>query len=219
MTRSIEIIVLNTTRFSDTAVVLHTLSREYGKRSFLVRGLGKNGRSLMTLFLPMNLLECEVTENPRSQLWNAKAFSLRYPLEGIRGNLYKNSITLFLSEMLFRSIREEAVEDGLYEWCEESILLLDALDKGWSNFHLVWLLQLAVKMGFAPESGDLAPFAGEYLTAMEMLLSLPPGEALLLHLNGRSRNEIAERLIDYIAFHSDSPIRINSLAVLREVFA
>ena len=35
MTRNIEIIVLNTTKFSDTAVVLHTLSREYGKRSFL----------------------------------------------------------------------------------------------------------------------------------------------------------------------------------------
>ena len=219
MTRNIEIIVLNTTKFSDTAVVLHTLSREYGKRSFLVRGLGKNGRRLMTLFLPMNLLECEVTEDPRSRLWNAGSFTLRYPLEGIRGNLYKNTITLFLSEMLFKSIREEAVEEGLYEWCEESTLLLDALEKGWGNFHLVWLLQLAVKMGFAPESADLAPFAGEDFSTIEKLLKLPVSEALMLPLSGKKRNEIAGRLIDYIAFHNDSAININSLAVLREVFA
>ena len=121
--------------------------------------------------------------------------------------------------MLFKSIREEAVEEGLYEWCEESTLLLDALEKGWGNFHLVWLLQLAVKMGFAPESADLAPFAGEDFSTIEKLLKLPVSEALMLPLSGKKRNEIAGRLIDYIAFHNDSAININSLAVLREVFA
>lgn len=37
MTRSDELIILHTTKFSDNAVVVHTLSREYGRRGFIVR--------------------------------------------------------------------------------------------------------------------------------------------------------------------------------------
>ena len=40
MNLNIELIVLNYTKFGENSIALHTLSREYGRRSFMVR-IGK----------------------------------------------------------------------------------------------------------------------------------------------------------------------------------
>ena len=58
-----ELIVLAYTKFGERSIVLHTLSREWGRRGFLVR-VGK-GVS-MALFLPLNIIEAEIVENPKS---------------------------------------------------------------------------------------------------------------------------------------------------------
>lgn len=219
MTTSTELIILHTTKFSDTSVVVHTLSREYGRRSFIVKGLGKSKGAAMALFLPMNIVECEVVESPKSKLWLARNFNAKYPLHGIRSNLYKNSITLFISELLFKAVKEGGFEDGLYEWCSTQILILDAMQNDWSNFHIRFLLELAGQMGFAPSAQDLAPFAGNHLQHICDILEKPFAEAMLVPLSGACRNEIADSLIEYLSYHSESAININSLRVLRELFA
>jgi len=120
---NIELIVLGTTKVGESAMVVHTLSREYGRRGFLVRSAKKAGTALL---LPLSILEADVVENPKSDLWAIRNLHLRDALNGIRGNLEKNTISLFLSEVLFRTLREGSYEDGLYEWCTGSILTLDA---------------------------------------------------------------------------------------------
>ena len=81
MTYSTELIVLNHTKFGENSVVLHTLSRAYGRRSFLVRTGSKAG---MALFLPLNILEADVVENPKSTLWSLRNILLKDGLSGIR---------------------------------------------------------------------------------------------------------------------------------------
>ena len=76
MTYSTELIVLNHTKFGENSVVLHTLSRAYGRRSFLVRTGSKAG---MALFLPLNLLEAVISENPRATLWHARSLTCTGP--------------------------------------------------------------------------------------------------------------------------------------------
>ena len=90
MTYSTELIVLNHTKFGENSVVLHTPSRAYGRRSFLVRTGSKAG---MALFLPLNLLEAVISENPRATLWNARSLTVRHPLAGIRGNRFVSCLT------------------------------------------------------------------------------------------------------------------------------
>ena len=122
---AVEFIVLTTTKVGENALVVHTLSREWGRRGFLVRSAKKTGT---TLFLPLNILEADVVENSKSELWTLKNITLKDALEGIRGNLKKNTMTLFLSEVLFRTVKDGANEDGLYDWCVGSILTLNALE-------------------------------------------------------------------------------------------
>ena len=215
MTASLEFILLSTTRYGENALILHTLSQEYGRRSFITR-VGK--KTSMALFLPLNILEADITQNPKSDLWNARGFLALEPLGGIRDNLYKNTIALFMSEVLFRTLKDGANEDGLYEWLLGSILALDALESDWSNFHLRFLLELSGALGFRPTTLDLAPFAGDDLRSIDGLLTSSFADALLLPLNGSQRKKIAEELLRYLEFHTESSISVRSLDVLHDVF-
>ncbi len=216
MTVNTELIVLHTTKFGENSIVVHTLSREYGRRSFLVRGAGKR---LMSLFLPLNILEADIVESTRSTLFTARNLTARHPLLGIRSNVFKNSMTMFMSEVLYRVIKEGAAEQGLYEWCERNILLLDAVQQDFSNFHLRFLLELTVALGFSPESRDLQPFVGDHYPTVERFMQTSFAESMLIPLNGSVRNEIAEEILRYIEFHTESSVNINSLKVLRDLYA
>lgn len=213
---NLEFIVLATTKVKEGALVVHTLSRDYGRRGFIVRP-GK--KAAAALFLPLNILEADVVENPRSDLWSLKGIHALDSLAGIRGNIHKNTMTLFLSEVLFRTIREGAVEDGLYEWCVGSILALNALEADFSNYHVRFLLEFAGAIGFRPTFQDIAPFVQEHAIEMRQMLQGSFSESMLVPLTGPVRNSLCESVLKYLEYHTDQPIRIKSLAVLRELYA
>ena len=217
MTTNTGLIVLHTTKFGENSIVLHTLSKEYGRRGFLVRGVGK--RSMTSLFLPLTVLEADITESSKSKLYTARNLNAKYPLNGIRSNMFKNSMTLFMSEVLYRVIKEGGNEQGLYEWCEKSIQLLDSIESDFSNFHIRFLLELTVALGFTPETQDLMPFVADHYPVVEKFMTLPFADSMLIPLSGAVRNEIAEEILRYIEYHTESSVNVNSLKVLRELFS
>ena len=173
----------------------------------------------MSLFLPMNILEADITESSKSTLYTARNLSAKHHLLGIRNSVFKNSMTMFISEVLYRALQDGTAEQGLYEWCEKNILLLDSIQTDFSNFHIRFLLELTVALGFSPEAKDLAPFVGEHYPVTERFMTLSFAESMHIPLNGTVRNEIAEEILRYIEFHSESAVNVNSLKVLRELFA
>jgi DNA repair protein RecO (recombination protein O) len=215
MTTGTELIVLHTTKFGENSIVVHTLSRDYGRRSFLVRGAGKK---VMSLLLPLNILEAEITESTKSTLYTARNLTSRHPLVGIRNNIYKNTMTMFLSEVIYRTIKEGAQEHDLFEWCRGQILLLSAMESDFSNFHIRFLLELSVALGFSPETSDLMPFVEENYTTISEFMTSSFAESMLIPLSGPVRNKICEDVLRYIEYHSESTLTINSLKVLRELF-
>jgi len=214
MTHSSQIIVLHSTKTGERSLVLHCLSREWGRRSFITTA----GRSTMSLFAPMSILEAEISENPKSELWRAKNFCAVEPLGGIRGSIQKTAICLFISEVLYRSVKDNANEEGLFDFVLTSMLLLDSMQEGWSNFHLHWLLDFAAALGYAPSRESLAPFAGEHYENISYLLTHSFAECMMLPLNSQKRNGIARAVLKYISYHSESAINLRSLDVLNELF-
>ena len=209
------LIILNTTKIGERSLVLHALSPDWGRRSFIA-SVPKGGG--MALFQPLSVLDAEIKENPRSELWRVHALSASHPLTGIRTSAAKNAMTLFMSEVLYRTVRDGAREEGLFEWCERSILTLDALEGDYANFHLRFLLEFAAALGFSPSLEDLMPFAGERLGELKVLLRSDFGACMLIPLSGETRSEIAEILLRYIGYHTETRIEARSLRVLRELF-
>ena len=242
MKQALEFIILGTTKVGEKSLVLHTLSAEYGRRSFIV-SISKS--SSMALYLPLNILSGEVSDNHLSDLWRLSGLRAEYPLNGIRSDVRKNTMTMFLSEVLFRCLRDGEYSLELYDWCRQSILTLDALGTydndipgdrigvgkvlnsgdgvisgdGVANFHLLWLLDLCGVLGFSPRIEDLMPFAEDRFEDIRQLLVLDRTAALLLPLSGSRRSDIASILLEYLSFHLDTRLNIRSLSVLRELYA
>ena len=210
-----QLIVLAYTKFGESSVVLHTLSREYGRRSFLVK-IGK--RTTMSLFLPLNILEATVVENPKSTLWKAYSFTSVNPLIGIRNNMRKNSITMFMSEVLYRTVKDGEKEEGFFDWCLSQILLLDALEGNYSNFHINFLLELSGALGFSPTVEGIAPFVRDDFAKVKEFLQSDLPSAMLIPLTGDERNAICEEVLSYLEYHTESRINVRSLGVLKELY-
>ncbi len=215
MTTTTELIILHSTKFGESSLVIHTLSKDYGRRSFMVRGAGKKS---MSLFLPLNILEAEVSVSSKSTLYTARSITSSCPLLGIRNNMLKNTMTMFISEVLYRTIKDGTSEQGLYEWCRRNIIMLDAMETDFSNFHIRFLLELAVVMGFSPQKGHLRHFTGENYDIAVRFMDSSFAESMLIPMTGVKRNELAEGIIRYLEYHTESAININSLNVLRELF-
>ena len=215
MVRRTQLIILNTTKVGERSLVLHALSADWGRRSFIV-SVPKGGG--MALFQPLSVLDAEVIENPRSELWRVRGLSAAHPLTGLRTSASKNAMTLFMSEVLYRTVRDGESEPGLFAWCERAILTLDALQGDYANYHLRFLLELAGALGFSPSLEDLAPFAGPHYLRVRDLLQDDFGSCMLLPMNGQERSEIADLLLRYLSYHTETRIEARSLRVLGELF-
>lgn len=216
MTVNTDIIILHSTKIGENSLVLHTICRGYGRRGLLVRSVGKKFPA--SFFLPMNVLEAEIAESSKSTLATVRGMTPKYPVISIRNNIFKNAITLFISEVLYRVIKDGTDEQGLFEWCEKEILTLDAMESGFSNFHIRFLLELAVILGFSPDSLDVAPFAGDRMEIMDRFLKTSFEESMMIPLSGAVRSELAEDLLKYIEYHIESTVNVRSLKVLNELF-
>lgn len=212
-TFSEQIIVLNATKTGDNSLVVHALSRSLGRRSFITN----ISRGKKALYEPLSIIDVEITENPKSGLWRLKGASAAHPLEELRCNMQKNAITLFISETLWRSLKDGGGKE-IFDWLLNSILLLEARPAPWSNFHLHWLLRYAAALGFSPSPEDIAAFAGEHLEEIRYLLQEDFSDCMRLPLKGKDRSEIATALLEYISFHNESPLHIRSLEVLSQIF-
>lgn len=214
MNHSARIIVLHCTKTGEKSLVMHCYSREWGRRSFIVSAARAGS---FALFAPLNILEAEIVVNPKSDLWRAHAFSVVNPLNGIRMDVRKNTVALFISEVLYRTLKDSDADDGLFEYLQKSILLLDSMEEGWSNFHLRWLLDYCSVLGFSPCAEDMAPFAGEQMSNIAKLLETPFAQSMMVPLTGADRSLIAEAILLYISCHFEYQINVRSLKILREL--
>lgn len=172
----------------------------------------------MGFFQPLNILECEITTSSKSTLMSAKNFSSGKALASIRTSYGKNAISIFMAEVLYRSMSEGIEEDGVFDWCEKQIMLLDALEGNYANFHLYFLLDYAAAMGFSPSSENLLPFMDSDAKQVGDMLHLTMPEAMLVPLSGGHRSEICAKILRYLEFHLEVPLNIRSLPILGELF-
>lgn len=123
-----------------------------------------------------------------------------------------------MSEVLYRTVKDEALEDGLFDWCVRSVMLLESLQSDYSNFHIRFLLEFAAALGFSPEVDDIAPFAGGHIGRISEFMTLSFGESMLVPLTGEERGALCGAIIKYLEHHTESAINIRSLSVLHELF-
>ena len=194
-------IVLHTLKYNDTSIIVDIYTELSGRASFLVAvPRSRKAAVKSVLFQPLSFIEFEADYRPNATLYRVKEAKSFYPFSSIPYDPYKSAMALFLSEFLYRAIREEAENRPLFAYLQHSIIWLDECREGFSNFHLVFLMRLSRFLGLYPNLED-------YHETM--------------HHFGMSRAERTRCLTtinDYYSLHlPDFPV-LKSLEVLKELF-
>lgn len=219
-------VVLHMTKHSDSSAVIHTVDSAAGRKSYLVRGLGKKRQSAE--FHPLNILDGIGAESPKSSLAVLREWNPVVSLEEIRSNIYKSSTALFISEVLFRSIRTETTDASLFDWLCDAVARLEATEGNAANFHLWFLVSYIVKLGFGPSEATLEQMAGaiepqglfdrQEMELFEKILHSSLEETLAIPLSASRRQSFSKTLIRYLSYHLGAELNIKSLPVLHELF-
>lgn len=234
-------VVLNTLKYGESSLVAHILTDVVGRRGYMVQGLGKGkgaSRGKGALFQPMFLVEFMGIESNKTQLDRMKEVTLAEPLQSIPFDVRKSTIALFMSELLYKLIREVEPDSPLFEFVYHSVVALDRMEEGVYNFHLWFMVALSRHLGFYP-SGDYSegmifdieagcfsatlPSNGLYINSentllLHQLMDSSVDSLARVSLSRTQRKEFIASLLAYFGYHLDTIHTISSLRILSEVF-
>lgn len=143
-----QIIVLHTIKHGDSGIVVQCYSSVAGRQALYYRA-GKKGSNLALLH-KLNILDVVTHHSGGTAMPTIKEISAPYNLQTIRGNIYKSTIAMFISELLSKCIREAEPNRILYSFLSSSIQILEHSTDGVSNFHIHFITHLCKILGYMP---------------------------------------------------------------------
>jgi len=157
-------IVLHSIKHTDSSTIITVYTQQFGRISYMVHGVNKKKSIVRAAFLqPLSIVEMDVFHSPGREIQRIKDIRMEHPFSGIPFNPVKNSLALFLSEVLFRTLRQTEPDENLFLFLENSIQQLDCCEEGIANFHLIFLLRLTRYLGFEPNQVEAT---GKYFDLM-----------------------------------------------------
>jgi len=233
-------IVLHTIKHTDSGIIAHILTKDYGRQAFIVKGIhSRRGNLKNVFFQPLRVIAFDMYYREGRNLNSIKEVSLVNPESNIHINIYKNTISMFLSEVLYRTTTETDHNEALYKYTLECVNHLESSQGSVSNFHIGFLVGLSKYLGIAPsilaeaaspyfdmQNGhfcDEPPLHGYYLQEQHSILlhkflgtTIDKCEGI--SLSGKARAAFLESILTYYSFHLPGIKNIKSLEVLSQLF-
>lgn len=236
-------IVLRTVKYGETSVIVLIFTEKFGIQSYLVNGVRvstKKGSGKATLFQPASILELVAYHSELKQLQRLKEFKWSYLYQNIFSDIKKNTVALFMVELLTRCLKQPETNEDLFHFTEDAFIHLDkGSETVTANFPLFFALHLAVLLGFRMNDNfsskknvfDLLEgnfvaqkpahphFIDERYAGItsHLLKVMKPGELEEIKLNHDFRRELLYAYEIYYALHIQDFGSLKTIPVLREI--
>lgn len=231
-------IVLSSLKYGDTSLIVKAFTESDGIKSYLLKGVlsSKKGKLKPAYFMPLMQLEIVANHRNKGTLESIREVKVSMPYQSLHTNIVKNSVVLFLAEMLGNGIQEEEQDQGLFNYLEYALHWLDVHPPS-PNFHILFLLNLTKFLGFYPDtsmrnlpffdlqegsfcvSPSLNPLIqSENLENFRKFLGTNFDALNTIQLTKSNRRELLKMVILYYRLHVHGFREPKSLAVLNAVF-
>lgn len=233
-------IVLKTTDYSETSIVVKIYTEDFGLQSYLINSVRKrNAKVKSGLFQPLSQVELVAYHKPNGGLQRIAEVKSDVRYMNIPFDPVKSSIALFLNEMLYRCLHEGEGDAALYHYLSNALELLDLQTSVSGTFHLSFLLGLTRHLGFFPngmhtpstpyfdlQEGTFCqslPIHPHYLDGDESrhfdeLLRATVGTQKLPAFDAAMKRRLLDRLVEYFRLHVEGFGEVRSHKVLEEVW-
>jgi DNA repair protein RecO (recombination protein O) len=230
-------IVLKTVKYAESSIIAKVFTEKFGLRTYIINGLsGKNGRSKKVLLQSMSPVHLTVYEKHSADIQHVKDIESAFVFKTIYNDFRKSAILVFINEVVYKTLHEEAPNEDLFCFLFDTIAALDEEEKYLSGFHSVFMMSFARFLGFFPRN----TFSSEtpiFDMQEGMFVACQPLHSDYIHdemsrsfseiLNGnpdlstsniQMRNDLLEKIIRFYALHVPSFGEIKSFNILKQVF-
>lgn len=233
-------IVLKTTPYAETSVVVQLFTEKFGVQAYLINGVKKARAKIpINMLQPLHLLDLVVYHKHTAGL-NRIAEARQLPLfQRIPYDIVKSSMAMFITEMVYKSIKHQGPDEELFAYLYNAICWLDSSEQTPTNFHLSFLLKLTKYLGFYPaprlaeqpyfdlKEGVFSSFIPGHILVLQephtsqwsMLLHTSLTMLNAVKINVSDRRVLLHKLIDFYQLHVEGLGEIKSLEILEEVLA
>jgi DNA repair protein RecO (recombination protein O) len=209
-------IVLHTIKYSETSIIASIYTRDFGRQSYIVNGVRKKKSRLhINNFQPLTLLHLEVDHKENRELQRIRELHISQPFHHIQLSITKNTIALFIGEVLYRCLRDVEENHSLFDYVESAIQILDLCENGCVNFHLVFLMQFTRFLGIFPQNNLELDFYQPANAKLKLhhLINYSLNDLAKLELSNKNRNDFVAAMVDYYYYHLEGMGKISSLEV------
>lgn len=197
-------LVLHTTDFSESSVIVKIFTRLLGVRSYVVKGVrgGKN-KVKMNLLQPMSYLDMVVYNNPKSNINYIKEMRPAKSLPNVSASMVCSSLLFFMDELLYKTLKEEEPHAPLFDYVVQSIIDMEERGRVDASFPICFLLRTAFFIGVEPLDN---------YSAREPYFSLEEGRFVGLQQNSTLQSAPSSLLHHYLyAIHNNGLLPMASL--------
>ncbi len=149
-------IVLYYTKYSDSSIIVHLFSESLGRQSVMVYGIKGKKTNKLALFQPLYLIDTVIDFKANRGVQVLKEQKISPPLYNITNNVIKSTIALFISEVLYKCLREESADKSVFSFLMTSVKVLNEIEQGVGLFHIAFLVKLSRFLGFSPEESKIS---------------------------------------------------------------
>lgn len=214
-------IVLHTIKYGDTSIIAHIYTRDFGRQSYIVNGVrSKKSKFHFSNFQPLTLLNLEVDHKNTREIQRIRDLKIDQPFHHIHADIVKNSIALFIGEVLYRSLHDVEANHPLFDYVRSAIQILDHCDEGKVNFHLIFLIQFTRFVGIFPQNNlELDMYQPkEAKVHLHELITYSLNDLSKLQLANKQRSALLTAMVDYYYYHLEGMGKLSSLKILHEIF-
>lgn len=234
-------IVLHNLKYGDTSLISHLYTRDFGRRSFLIKGArSKKSKLKANLFQVLNILQLEFYLKENQDLLLVKEVSRSVSLNNFPYDIRKSSQALFIAEVLGRCLVEQVPDREMFGFLEKSLEYFDLMETDSANFHLAFFMKLTRYLGILPafnekeEINFLDMLEGEFskntpqhiqyvdsdnARLLFQLFRQSFEEGTELSLSRSKRNNLLEDIMRFYTTNGYKTDNLKSLVVLKELFS
>jgi DNA repair protein RecO (recombination protein O) len=151
MQQTITGLYLSHINYGETSVILKLFTLQHGTTSFIVKGI-KRKKGGQAILQPFHYLELTSNFKAEKELNFGNQVRLSKPSYSLTSDIRKSTVSLFLTEVLNKTLKETAPDEELYHIIDSLITLYDE-SEFLPIFHHYFIIQLIISLGIAPNFG------------------------------------------------------------------
>ncbi len=234
-------IVIHHFKYSEKSVIAKVYTEKYGLQSYILNGVrNKKSKNKAAYLQPLSLVEIDANHKDNKGLQRVKVIELETPFNSIPFDIGKSSIAFFIAEILYKCIKEEEANIPLFQFLHKAIQVLDLSGNGYSNFHIIFLVNLCKHLGFYPQVSNISDINSSYFDLQEGFFTTllphhkafvdPPISTLLyqtlgtnfdametLEITHKQRKILLSTILNYYSLHLSNFDNLKTLEILEEV--